>query len=52
MGTFYRSQYMGFKNVVVETNSNCVYSLITLGVPDHHGCSTLARAVRKLYSED
>ena len=43
---------MGFRYVLLETNSSCVYHLVTNGVPDSHVCSFLVRAISNLLKEE
>ena len=32
---------MGFRNVLVETNSSFAFSMVTLGMPESHICKSL-----------
>ena len=43
---------MGFRNVLVETNSSFAFSMVTLGMPESHICKSLLQAIRNLYDSD
>ena len=46
------SYNMGHRNVILETDSTCVYHLVMYGVPETHTYSSLVYAVRNLIRKD